>query len=339
MSAADVDPLAWSRLSALLDELLDLPDAEQQARLASIQASDAALAQQLAALLERKGALAATNFLEVPALPAPASLSGRVVGAYVLTREIGHGGMGTVWLARRADGRYDSQVAIKFMRAALLRPADSERFVREGQMLARLDHPNIARLLDAGISQQAGQPYLVLDFVEGQPIDRDCEDRQLDVRARVRLVRKVLAAVAHAHSRLILHRDLKPSNILVTAEGEPKLLDFGVGKLLSEGSADGAGPDAPTAEDLTRNAGLAITARYAAPEQLQGQEVTTATDVYSLGVLMYGLMGGGHPTPGANSTPLAQMQAVADVVPRRLSEAVLREARPRGQGAGAPAAW
>ncbi len=334
-----IDNSTWQRLSPHLDDLLDLPAAERAAHLAALRAQDPAegarMADELAALLQRMGDMAQQSFLETPALPPPTGLAGQAVGAYTLVREIGRGGMGSVWLAQRSDGRYQGQVAIKFMQAALLRPGDIERFVREGQLLARLDHPHIARLLDAGVGpshgQHAGQPYLVLDYVDGQPIDAHCQQRQLDTPARVRLMLQVLAAVAHAHSRLILHRDLKPSNILVTADGQPKLLDFGIGKLLADAEAPTPASTAPSAtpanphDELTRRAGLAFTTRYAAPEQLLAQEVTTATDVYTLGVLLYGLLGGGHPTELPGAPPVEQMRAVTEHEPRRLSDAVLRQ--------------
>jgi len=324
------DPALWQRLSPQLDELLELAPPARAARLAALRLEDAPLAEALAEMLDRLPALEAERFLDAPVLPRPAGLAGQTVGAYLLQREIGQGGMGSVWLAQRADGRYEGFAAIKFMRGGLVSPAATERFLREGQLLARLDHPHIARLLDAGVRPPqggaAGQPYLVLEYVEGQPIDRHCEARGLSDRARVRLVLSVAAAVAHAHSRLILHRDLKPSNILVTADGQPKLLDFGIGKLLADADAEAgagvAGPDA--AADRTQFTQLAFTARCAAPEQLQQQDLTTATDVYALGVLLYGLLGGGHPTNPEGGGSVDQLHAVVHTVPARLSDAVRR---------------
>ncbi|PTT78328.1 hypothetical protein DBR42_23785, partial [Pelomonas sp. HMWF004] len=257
--------------------------------------------------------------------------AGQAIGPYTLERQLGQGGMGTVWLARRADGRFEGQVAVKFLTAGLLGGGDGGRFAREGQILGRLAHPHIARLLDAGV-HQANQPYLVLEYVDGQPIDAYCRAQQLSVEARVRLFLDVLAAVAHAHARLILHRDLKPSNILVTPEGEVKLLDFGIAKLLDDASqaADGA-----AATELTRRAGSAFTPQYAAPEQVQQADVTTATDVYALGVLLYVLLGGSHPTADDTQTQLDRLKAVVELVPKRLSdvaatqddEAIARQAR------------
>ncbi|MFG5408731.1 serine/threonine-protein kinase [Piscinibacter sakaiensis] len=226
------------------------------------------------------------------------------------------GGMGAVWLAHRDDGRYEGEVAIKFLHAGRVGRGEEARFAREGRILARLDHPHIARLLDAGLLDgEAGLPCLVLEYVRGEPIDRYCERLALDLRARIGLCLDVLAAVAHAHERLILHRDLKPSNILVTAEGQVKLLDFGIARLVADEEA------AETAA-LTQHAGPVFTPMFAAPEQIQGLPPTPATDVYALGVLLYLLLGGGHPTTGARTTPLERLRAVLEVQPPRLSERV-----------------
>ncbi len=315
----------WLALSPLLDELLDLDEPAREARL---QALDADTARQLRELLARDAELQAQGFMgqaaaeQLQIAPGPAEaelpdLTGQLLGPYRLERELGQGGMGAVWLASRADGRFDGQVAVKFLKAGVFGSGDAGRFAREGRILARLSHPHIARLLDAGVYQEL-QPYLVLEYVDGQPIDAYCRERGLDLQARVALFLDVLAAVAHAHARLILHRDLKPSNILVTPAGEVKLLDFGIAKLLDD-AADG-GP-AADATELTRRAGNAYTPQYAAPEQVQQADVTTATDVYALGVLLFQLLGGGHPTAGDTHTQLDRLKAIVELVPRRLSEA------------------
>jgi serine/threonine-protein kinase len=309
-----VDPQRWAALSPHLDELLDLDPAARAERLLAWRATDPALADELQAMLARLGELDAAGFLSAPALPPPRSGTGETVGAYTLEREIGQGGMGSVWLARRTDGRYEARVAIKFLQAGLFGGGAPGRFAREGSILARLDHPHIARLLDAGLVD-GHRPYLVLEYIDGAPIDVYCREHRLGVAARLRLFLDVLAAVSHAHTRLILHRDLKPSNILVTADGQAKLLDFGVAKLLD---------DAASAE-LTQAAGAAYTPLYAAPEQVQQGEVTTATDVYSLGVLLYLLLTGRHPTVAATDAPLDRMRAVVEQEPVRLSEAVIEE--------------
>lgn len=209
---------------------------------------------------------------------------GRHVGPYVIEAEIGRGGMGSVWRARRADDRYEGTVAIKFLHASWKGFLGEQRFRSEGRMLGRLDHPNIARLIDAGVLD-GSNPFLVLEYVEGEPIDDYCARHGLTVEARVRLFLDVLSAVAHAHSHLIVHRDIKPANIFVTSDGTVKLLDFGIAKLLDDGSGSAA---------ATRS-GIALTPQYAAPEQLLGKPVTTETDVYSLGVVLYLLLTESHP--------------------------------------------
>ncbi|ALT79237.1 protein kinase domain-containing protein [Paucibacter sp. KCTC 42545] len=332
-----INKARWPELSPLLDELLDLDLSARASRLMALHRQDPELAADLAELLARQAKQEAADYLATPllGLAAHALAAGQLVGAYTLVREIGHGGMGAVWLARRTDGRFEGEVAIKFLSAGLVGPGDAGRFAREGQILARLAHPHIARLLDAGLAAESKAPYLVLEYIAGQPIDQYCDSRGLDTRARVLLFRDVLAAVAHAHTRLILHRDLKPSNILVTANGEVKLLDFGIAKLLEAGdeagaAAGGAGTGSATsagaASELTQQAGRAFTPRYAAPEQVQGSEVTTATDVYALGVLLYLLLSGRHPTASndndANTTPLERMRGIVEVEPKKLSDAV-----------------
>ena len=320
-----VDKARWQQLSPLLDELLDCDDAARAQRLSALRQTDAVLANDIEALLEELPHMEREAFLERPSLLREAEaevsmtgMAGQTVGAYTVERELGQGGMGSVWLARRTDGRFEGFVAIKFLNAGLTARGGPERFAREGSILARLAHPNIARLLDAGVAGGGSQPYLVLEYIDGLPIDRYCEAHALDLAARVRLFLDVLAAVAHAHNRLILHRDLKPSNILVTAAGEVKLLDFGIAKLLDDATLPAA------ATELTQAAGRAFTLQYAAPEQLQGGDVTTATDVYALGVLLYLLLGGTHPTAGHTTAPLDQMRAVIETEPKRLSDAVLR---------------
>lgn len=320
MSSPAPDPAPnaahWQRLSAALDELLDLDAGARATRLADLRAADAALAAELERLLAMQGRLADERFLEAGAVPQPdePTLAGHTLGAYTIERPLGAGGMGSVWLARRSDGRFEGLVAIKLLNLALLGRGGAARFAREGSALARLTHPNIARLLDAGVSG-AGQPYLVLEHIEGEQIDRWCEARGLGVEARVRLVLDVLAAVAHAHRKLVLHRDLKPGNILVTPEGRVKLLDFGIAKLIDDEQQ--AAPET----EITALAGRAFTPDYAAPEQVEGGDVTTATDVYALGVLLYVLLAGRHPTAKATDTPAQRLRSVVDTEPARLSSA------------------
>jgi serine/threonine protein kinase len=238
-------------------------------------------------------------------------------GPYRILRALGHGGMGFVYLAERTDGEVEQRVAIKLLRQGT--PVFRDRFLQERQILATLSHPGIAGLLDAGHTT-TGQPYLVMDYIDGIPIDRYAEP--LDVEDTLKLFIAVCEAVSYAHRNLVVHRDIKPSNILVSAAGEPKLLDFGIAKLLDEGSEPGPAT-------LTREGGGALTPEYAAPEQMTGGAVTTATDVYSLGVLLYVLLTGQHPAgPGAHS-PAALIKATVEIVPSRVSDAVDRSTKPQ----------
>jgi len=308
----------WQALSPLLDRALELEGAERLAWLGKLSQQDPALAAELEAFLEERNTVEREGFLAYSPLSpfAPqGSLAGHKIGAYTLETQLGQGGMGSVWLARRSDGRYEGKVAIKLLNAALIGRAGEERFRREGSILARLAHPNIARLIDAGVSD-AGQPYLVLEYVEGDRIDAYCDDKRRGVTSRLELFLEVLAAVAHAHSNLIIHRDIKPSNVLVTERGAVKLLDFGIAKLLEKESALG------NATELTRDAGRALTPEFAAPEQVLGEPVTTATDVYALGVLLYALLVGQHPAEGHTRSPVDWVKAIVDVDPPRPSDAV-----------------
>ena len=292
----------WEALGPYLDRAIDMDGAERTAWLASLRLEDPGIAADLQSLLDEHAVLSQECFLDLDAgLPLEASLAGQTVGAYTLVSPIGQGGMGSVWLARRSDGRFEGQAAVKFLNAALVGRAGGERFRTEGTVLARLTHPHIARLTDAGVSP-IGQPYLVLEYVEGEHIDRYCDGRGLGVEARIRLFLDVLGAVAHAHANLIVHRDIKPSNVMVTPEGQVKLLDFGIAKLLEGGDQPGA------ATDLTRESGWALTPEYAAPEQATGGSITTATDVYSLGVLLFLLLGGRRRT----GSPAESMRALVD---------------------------
>jgi len=308
------DKVRWDALSPLLDELLALEAPARAARLDELRRSHPAVANDLAELIVQYADVERDGFLEGGlARPAPEpGLAGQVIGSYTLDRLLGEGGMGSVWLAHRSDGLYDARVAIKLLNPALLGPGGLERFRREGRALGRLTHPHIARLIDAGVTG-SGQPYLVLEFIEGETITAWCDARGLDAGARVRLFLSVLAAVTHAHAKLILHRDLKPSNILVATDGQVKLVDFGIAKLLD----DGEGAAAPVG--LTQMAGPAFTPEYAAPEQVQGGEVSVATDVYALGVLLYVLLTGRHPTAGGDTSPLDRLRTVVETDPARSS--------------------
>jgi eukaryotic-like serine/threonine-protein kinase len=311
-----IDRARWGDLSPLLDRLLETEIPLRSAVLREVRERDPALAEVAAELLARGDRVQASKFLEC--VPGQASSlpgnSVRVVGGYTLVRPLGQGGMGVVWLARRSDGRFEAQAAVKFPHFSLLQSDGLERFRREGHLLGRLTHANIARLIDAGVAPEG--PYLVLEYVEGQAIDVWCDERALGVTARVQLFLDVLRAVAHAHAKLVLHRDIKPSNILVTAEGAVKLLDFGIAKLIHDSDRGAA------ATELTERAGRAFTPEYAAPEQMVGSDVTMATDVYALGVLLFKLLTGSHPIAGEPGSPLRPLQLLGQAEPRRLRDAV-----------------
>ena len=313
-----LNPDQWQALSPHLDEALEMTDDERSTWLSSLQSENPTLAYQLEILLREHRELSEEGFLEASALELPegSGLAGQTLGVYTLVSQIGHGGMGTVWLAERSDGRFERRVAVKVLNIALMGKGGEERFKREGRILGRLTHPNIAELIDAGVSL-AGQPFLVLEYVEGDHIDRYCDENTLDVRARVRLFIDALLAVAQAHANHIVHRDLKPSNILVGTDGEAKLLDFGIAKLLK---GDGQTGEAP----LTLEGGRALTPEYAAPEQLKGEAVTAATDVYASGVLLYVLLTGHHPAGGGPRTTAGLVKAILDTEPPRPSEIVAR---------------
>lgn len=305
----------WSTLSRLLDEALELPDHSRAAWLAEQRITNPELAAELEALLKLEAGIESEFLSESDAaeFPRPFTLAGQSLGAYVLERPLGHGGMGSVWLARRNDGLFEGVAAIKFLSLAVAGPAGEARFRREGSVLARLRHPHIARLLDAGLSA-AGLPYLVLEYIDGKPIDEWCDAHTSSVDARLRLSQQVLAAVADAHAHFIVHRDLKPANMLVTEDGTVKLLDFGIAKLIDDAST---GPSALTGT----NEGV-FTYRYAAPEQIKGEPITTATDVYSLGVVLYELLAGRHPTGANCTTPAEHFLAILNTEPAQLSRAV-----------------
>jgi serine/threonine-protein kinase len=306
-----LDPDRWRIVSPYLDRALELPEDERTTWLRSLRSEDPTLADEVAALLDDRRAASREGFLDGRAAGAPSRVGrGDAVGAYTLESWIGQGGMGTVWRARRSDGRFEGQAAVKLLNAGRMGREGTERLAREGSVLARLRHPHIAHLADAGVSE-AGQPYLVLEHVDGERIDAYCDREALSVEARARLFMDVLAAVAHAHSKLVVHRDIKPSNVLVTREGQVKLLDFGIAKIL-----EGEGPA------LTREGAGALTPQYAAPEQVTGGEITTATDVYALGLLLYELLAGRHPAEDALTSPAQLLRAITETDPPRLSEAV-----------------
>ena len=325
MSRLELDAAAWGRLNALLDAALDRPPVERAAWVESLGPECESLKPYLSDLLSRAAAVETGAFLET--LPTFDGLAGRAeanirvgaagetVGQYRLLRELGSGGMGTVWLAERIDGLIKRPVALKLPHLVTTRRAGlAERMAREREILATLDHRNIARMLDAGITAD-GQPFLALEYVEGIAIDRYCAagdgGQPLDLRARLRLFRQVADAVAYAHGKLVVHRDLKPANVLVTPDGGVKLLDFGIAKLLDEGAAKET--------RLTELSGRALTLDYASPEQIRGEPLTVASDVYSLGVMLFELLTGERPYRLQRDSHAAIEEAILTGDPRRPS--------------------
>jgi len=324
----------WPALSALLDEALALPAAERGAWLAARGSDQSGLHERLAGLLASAAAVETDDLLAaLPRFGAPAADAGDgvdplaepkpgdAIGPYLLLAALGQGGMGTVWLAERADAQPRRKIALKLPHLGWV-PGLAERLARERDILASLEHPNIARLYDAGVDS-LGRPWLALEYVDGVPIDRFAAERALALRQRLELVLQVAAAVAHAHTRLVVHRDLKPSNILVTAGGEVRLLDFGIARLLQDESGE--------ATELTRLAGRALTPDYASPEQIRGEPIGTASDVYSLGVVAYELIAGTRPYrlkkgTGAISLAAAIAEAEAPLPSRVAADPGLRRA-------------
>jgi serine/threonine protein kinase len=321
-----MDTKRWKAVDNLLQSALEIVPERREEFLRQECAGDADLADEVRSLLTSHRH--ASGFLETPAAEMAAraiaaeaaptlssSRTGQLISHYRLLKIIGSGGMGSVWLAERCDGRFERKVAIKFIHLAVLDDAGAERFKREGAILGKLSHPQIAELLDAGLTA-SGEPFLALEYVEGVPIDAYCNDKKLDVEARIRLFLDVLSAVAHAHSNLIVHRDIKPTNVLIRNDGEAKLLDFGIAKVLADES------EAGDATWLTMEGGAALTPLFAAPEQLSQGTITTATDIYSLGVLLYILLTGQHPAgPGPHSA--AQLiKTIVDQESPRASVAV-----------------
>jgi len=311
----------WRRISAVLDAVL-LSDAGDRRRVVdACCAGDVLLRADVDALLSRvddanvflssfPSAVAAALVTDVDEHNAP-PMEGRRIGAYRIVRQIGRGGMSRVFLAERADGQFEQQVALKLLRPGINSALDQVRFRAERQILATLNHPHIARLLDGGMTED-GQPYLALELVDGEPIDRYCDTRSLSLRDRIQLFLTVLEATQFAHRNLIVHRDLKPSNILVSADGRVKLLDFGIAKLLDPVAIPGEAP-------ATRTGAVVMTPEYAAPEQVRGGPVSTATDVYALGVLLYQLLTGRRPYEVRDLSPAECERVIAEVEPPRPS--------------------
>ena len=318
-------PERWQEVREVLDQALTLPPSERVRYLDRACLSDLELRDEVDSLL-RSHEDAGTVFLNKPAVDLKSAVSaapavtrvrvGHRIGVYQIVEEIGHGGMGEVYRAIRADGQYDKQVAIKLVRTGFDTAAVLERFRHERQILASLDHPNIARLYDGGTTED-GIPYLVMELIDGTPIDQYCEQNDLRISERLQLFNRVCGAVQYAHQRLVIHRDIKPSNVLVTADGIPKLLDFGIAKILDSSAG------------LETTLLRPMTPEYASPEQIRGEAITTATDVYSLGVVFYKLLTGRSPYSEKTRTQLEFAKVICEFEPARPSSALLRHAPDR----------
>jgi non-specific serine/threonine protein kinase/serine/threonine-protein kinase len=326
-----VEAERWQRLEEIFQSALDRPPRERAAWLDAVCSGDAELRREVDSLLAAHetggGDLTHAAFAEALTVLERHTArvqEGRRIGAYRIVRELGRGGMSRVFLATRADAAFEKQVAIKIVERGLDSEEVTRRFESERQILARLDHPNITRIIDGGTTED-GLPFLVMDYVEGQPINAYCETRALDVSARLRLFQGVCAAVHYAHQHLVIHRDIKPANVLVTADGVPRLLDFGIAKLLAT--------SAPPVE-ATRTILRRLTPEYASPEQVRGEALTTASDVYSLGVLLYRLLCGQSPYR-THATATALEKAICEEQPERPSLAAYRAQR-AAAGEGTP---
>jgi serine/threonine protein kinase/Tfp pilus assembly protein PilF len=313
-------PEGWKRVEQVFESALEHPPAERAAYLASACEGDSSLRQQVETLLmalDQAGTSTISPSLGIPQseiLVSSASIIGKRLGSYRIVQEIGRGGMGSVYLAFRADDEFQKRVAIKLIRHGIDTDFIIRRFRNERQILASLDHPNIASLLDGGTTEE-GLPYFVMEYVEGQPLFSYCDSHKLSVNERLQLFRRVCSAVHYAHQHRVIHRDLKPGNVLVTTEGTPKLLDFGIAKLLDPELAS-------QTLDPTTAAMRMMTPEYASPEQVMGERVTTSTDVYSLGVLLYELLTDHRPYRLTDRTPYELARVICEEEPEVPSVAV-----------------
>ncbi len=324
----DINPERWKQVEAIFFAALDQPEERRREFVAANCATDPALRAVVEGLLAHHGQ--AQDSLEAPALNAETPLVsashysttdadlpdmiGERLGAYRIVGELGRGGMGAVYLAERADSEFRQRVAVKIVKRGMDTDSILRRFRNERQILASLDHPNIARLVDGGTTAD-GRPYFVMEYIKGEPITHYCDARQLSIRERLRLFQQVCAAVSYAHDNLIIHRDIKPSNILVTAKGTPKLLDFGIAKLLNpELAHDTLAPTTLSVRPMTPE--------YASPEQVRGDQVTPASDQYSLGVLLYELLTSHRPYQMRNGTFLEVARVICEATPERPSKLV-----------------
>jgi len=326
-----MQPERWNAVEHLCHEALEREEDQRAAFLQSACAGDESLLREVQSLLAHQKQ--AEHFIETPALDQAAKaladgerdsypsdttprLISRMISQYRIVERLGYGGMGEVYRAVRADDQYQKVVALKLVKADFDTQFVLERFKNERQILASLEHPNIARLIDGGTTED-GLPYFVMELVEGQPIDQYCESHRLSTAERLKLFRSVCSAVHYAHQHLVVHRDLKPSNIMVTSDGVPKLLDFGIAKIMDA-------EHFPRAIEPTMTAMRVMTPEYASPEQIRGEAITTASDVYSLGVLLYYLLTGHLPYHLTTRSPHEVARAICEVEPEKPSTAVNR---------------
>jgi len=315
----DIDRPRWLAASPFLEQALDLPPGDRSLWLRQLESQSPEIAADVSQLLAAETTEGFGSFLNVTSAAESAGIApfpqrGESIGNYRVLEEIGRGGMAVVYLAERADGLFQQRVALKLLRFGAVANLGRHHFDQERQILASLNHPGIARLIDGGVTP-TGVPYLTMEYVRGVTLDRHCDNHRLSLEQRLRLFLQVTEAVHYAHRHLIVHRDLKPSNIVVDAEGTVKLLDFGIAKLLS--------PDAlPNAAPATRDIGTLMTPEYASPEQARGEPVTTATDVYQLGLLLYELLTGHAPFDLKGRSPVDTLRMVCEVEPPAPSAAV-----------------
>src|SRR5450631_1282595 len=290
---AKLDSNLWRQVSPFLDEALELDPSSREPWLADLEREQPEIARELRELLNLHAAVRTSGFLERSLLPSDDLLIGKQIGAYTVERLLGRGGMGSVWLGRRSDEKFEGKAAVKILERRGLGELAVTQIRHEANMLARLSHAHIARLFDAGVSEN-GQPYLILEYVEGEAINQYCQIRVLPLAKRLLLFLDVLDAVAYAQSQLIVHGDLKPSNVLVTPCGTVKLVDFGVASLRTDTYA--------TPLESPQVGPKALTPGYAPPEQVRGEPLSAAADVYALGVLLHVLVTGQHPFGAKDST-------------------------------------
>jgi len=289
------------QIKQIFQQALNRKGSERSTYLAQVCGNDGSLLADVLSLLSSHqddntsiGVSAAEATIQFQAGDSEAAIAATRIGAYEVIRELGHGGMGVVYLASRADDQFRQQVAIKLVKRGMDTELILSRFRNERQILANLSHPNVARLLDGGMTD-AGLPYFVMEYIAGQAIDHYCDVHRLSITERLQLFCVACSAVSYAHQNLVVHRDIKPSNILITSEGIPKLLDFGIAKILDSSGAD------QTARTLAEQ--RVMTPEYASPEQARGEPITTATDVYLLGILLYELLTGHRPYRFNTSQP------------------------------------